>query len=517
MKLPVMCLLALHLANYLSAALPEDQSVVINSTYAEYNGKHIFLSGDVKVDYDLGTISANAVELIPETVEKTSQFNKVILTDDVKIALKDGGLLTCAKGNINYLTKEGYFYGDPEHEYVVYTEQCKDKSGIAVPLIVKSHQMTIRLEAEEVKSSEASHNCINAITTDGNVTVNYNNDFIAAADHGNYQRKVEAQKGVQETLPGLIFLRSMSDPGVCQVTNRNGDLIKASHICIDTIKRHILFAYPQGALFYPSPASKENAETERIDFSSDTLTWDDQEHVLTLCDHVIVNQQGLGTITTEEKLQIFQHTVQGKQCLKSIESNGTTHLKYIDKEKELAHTLTCYGKAVVLHDQLKTILESPCDDKGNVIKGKQVYFQDDMGEIYADKLTILYTMIEGEATPSKLILEGHVRILNQGAIDPEKTKAFLEYALADRVEYSPQAKEITLSASPKRRVLFFDRINNLQVSASSLKIRRDEATKKELVQGQGNVRFSFVKHELEEMKKQFHLEEFLGPESGKEK
>lgn len=521
-----------------AAELEED--VVIDSSYAEYDGKRIALNGNVTVEHDLGTINANNVELVPQTVENKLRFHNILMMGDVKIALKDGGLLTCAKADVNYHTKEGQFYGDADHEYVIYTENCKDKSGNAVPLIVKSHQMSVLIGREDVKSvkpqsqPQPSHSCISKITAEGNVTVNYNNDFIAASDHGNYQRKVEEGSTTNEILPGLIFLRAATEGGICQVTNRKGDLIKSSHICIDTVKRHILFAYPQGALQYSEPTPKTNATipntdsttdtttqtatsepSKRIDFSSDILTWDDQNNVLTLSEHVIVNQQGIGTLTTDKKLQLFQHTLNGKQQLRAIESEGPTVLKFADKEKELAHTLTCYGKAVVDHEHLKTTMDSPRDEHGAVINGQQVFFQDDMGEIFADHLTIYYTVLNNAATPVKLVLEGHVRILNHGAVDPEKTKAFLEYALADIVEYSPQAKEITLTALKKKRVLFFDRINNLQVSAPALKIRRDQTTKKELIQGTGDVRFSFVKRELEEMKKQFQLEKILGGDKAK--
>jgi hypothetical protein len=90
---------------------------------------------------------------------------------------------------------------------------------------------------------------------------------------------------------------------------------------------------------------------------------------------------------------------------------------------------------------------------------------------------------------------------NNGAIEPGKTKAFLEYALADVVEYSPQTKEVQLSALNKGRVLFFDKVNNLQISAPALKIKRDAVTQKDSIQGVGDVRFNFVKHELDKMKK----------------
>jgi hypothetical protein len=186
--------------------------------------------------------------------------------------------------------------------------------------------------------------------------------------------------------------------------------------------------------------------------------------------------------------------------LRYIESTGPTVLTYANEEEKVVHTLTCPGLLTVDHQLLKTTLECPRDQNNNVLFGKQIVFHDSMGEIYADLLTVYYTMAEDSPTPTKLVLEGNVQMFNRGG-DPDKNGAFLQYALADVVEYTPQAREVYLVASDKKRVLFFDKLNALQVSATSLKIRRDQETKKESIQGFGDVRFSFVEKELEMINK----------------
>jgi len=485
--------------------IAQEEALVVDSEYAEYSGKQISLSGNVTIEHELGTITAHSVDLIPEMdAEKKRSYNLNLL-GNVKIVLKDSGELNCARADVNYTAKFGIFHNSPEQEFVIYTEYCPDKAGGSVPLVVKSREMKVQIGKTSDKTTP-SHSCLSDIIANEDVTVDYNRDFTAYANQATYHRSNE--DSLKSTLPGLITLSANEGSadenknGICQVTNRNGDIIKASLICIDTTKRHILFAYPQGTLH---AKKSPNLKQEPITFSSDALIWDDAQSILTLRDHVTIIQNGLGTLTTDDQIQLFQQQINDTKQLRAIESTGKTILVYESSDKKLSHTLTCYGKALVDHEHYKTVMDSPRDDQGNVIEGKQVFLHDDMGDIYADRVTIYYNISDQNFITSKIVLEGHVYILNRGAVDPEKTKAFLEYAIADTVEYAPQANEIYMSAAGKKRVLFFDRVNNLQVSAPALKIRRDQTTNKDSIQGMGDVRFSFMKREIEEIEKHFHL------------
>lgn len=490
--------------------LNDDLVMLVDSDLADYNGKKITLSGNVLVEHELGSIAANWVELTPETIQKKINFNMLDMKNEVKISLRDGGQLSCASANVDYKTLQGHFQGNPQQEYVVYTENCSDKAGTLIPLVVKSRQMLIKIDRSEINTTKSPHSCISSITADENVTVNYNNDFIAAADHATYQRQAADPDTIakQSTMTGLISLRAKEENGLCQVRNHNGDLIKASNICIDTINHHLLFGYPRGAIY----VSREKGSKERIDFAADTMTWDDQQNLLVLRDHVVISEMGIGQLTTDKEIRITQQTVDGLKHLNAIESLGPTTLTFSDEEKELAHTLICHGTLFIDHKRLQTTMDSPLDENGNVITGMQVYYQDNMGEIYADKLYITYAVINHSLVATKLLLEGNVHIMNRCTIDPERQSPYLQYALADTVEYTPQAKEISLAAKGKRHVLFFDKVNNLQVSAPGLKIRRDQTTKKESIQGIGNVRFNFVEKEFDEMDKYFHLKSAMNDE-----
>lgn len=473
-----------------------EEGMTIQSDNAEYNGRLINLAGHVSIEHDLGTMSAGHVTIIPESPNNKMRCSEIILKDNVRIIWKSGGELQCEQATLDYGNLSGTFQTTGEKEAVIYTEKHRDEKGKESSLTIKSKQMNAHLRQEQLQKGNSPHHAVSSLGAEKNVVVQYNDSHTAHADFASYQRIAEEESPTQ--MPGVIVLRAADDNGLCRVISHDGDLIDAHHICIDTIKQQILFAYPKGTL-HPK---KDGIDTNRIDFSSDILTWDNAQHILTLQDHVSVIQPGLGTLATNEQIQFFQDNTTGQ--LKTISSKGNTTLHHVDKKTGLAHTLNCYGTVVIDHSQLTTTMDSPKDAQDNVLEGKQVTFKDSLGEILADKMTITYALNEDSSPiPKKFVLEGHVRILNQRPIESNQAKTYLEYALADCVEYLPEAKEVTLSANGKGRVLFYDKINHLEISAPALKVHRDQITKKESVRGVGHVRFKFIKEELQRMQHYF--------------
>ena len=76
---------------------------------------------------------------------------------------------------------------------------------------------------------------------------------------------------------------------------------------------------------------------------------------------------------------------------------------------------------------------------------------------------------------------------------------------------------MVLSASEGNRVLLFDKVNNIQMSAPSLKIQHDPSSQKELIKGMGDVRFTFLEKELAQVKQHFKQKDALweGADHGK--
>jgi hypothetical protein len=505
-KKTLTALLVLLSASFVIIA--EDEIMIIDSNLADYDGKKITLSGNVIVDHELGKIAANQVIILPGNDEKKLRFAHLQMVDQVIINLRDGGLLTCACADLDFRNMSGKFSGNRQQEYVTYTESLRDRSNnqSRVPLVVKSCEMTVGMGRREASDVSPAKSYITDILADEHVTINYNHDFIASADQALYKRSEDhlAAEGVRNTLSGSITLRAYEHNGLCQVTNLNGDLINAAQIHIDTIKRHLTFTQPIGTLC----TNRDEKHQEQLAFSADILTWEESKDLLRLQNHVVLFQQGLGNLKSDKDVQITLIAVNGRKQLRTIDCFGQTELIFSDETKKISHKLTCYGRANVNHLNLKTVMQSPLDETGLTLADQQIFFEDRNGEIFADKLTLEYAYRDGVIVPAKLILEGNVNILNRFAEGTEENpKDILQYAIADIVEYNPKTLEMSFYSSKNRRVLFFDKVNNIQVSAPALKIKRDAATKKETIKGIGDVRFSFAEHELEQLKKRFHFDE----------
>lgn len=476
-----------------------DEMMIINSGLADYDGKKITLSDNVVVKHELGTISANHIVFLPVSNTKPS-FALLQLNDNVIISLTEGGQLSCSKADIDYQKLTGTFLGGSQREYVVYTENCRGEEG-NISLILKSRKLEIQIKRDE-ENNQAPKSLVSRIVADSNVTINYDHNFIAVADYAIYQRLEPLESDFSFALPGIITLQASPQRGICRVTNREGDMIKANQISIDTNKQELAFSNPKGAINLAHITKKSG----RVDFSAGNLLWDQINGKLTLKDNVVVSQNGMGKLKTDHEVYLIQEVIDGRKQLSFIESLSDTTLIYTHLDKNLEYTLNCYGGLCVDHKKLEANLKSPKDDNGKYLKNKQVLFQDNRGEIFADELQIIYGMENQTIYPEKIILTGNVRVLNYLSPSNEKTSSVLQYALADTIEYFPRTEEMLFKANENRRVLFYDKANNLEVSAPALKLKRDIDTKKQSIQGLGDVRFSFIEKEFQQMRKRFSFD-----------
>lgn len=262
------------------------------------------------------------------------------------------------------------------------------------------------------------------------------------------------------------------------------------------------------AFFFGEPGERiDISDQEKLAASADeaVYSWEnDQERIFTLYGHVQADMKELGYLISEEVVSLHQKRIGKNFEWESLVSKGETHLVFTNKATGRKQTLACYGRLQVNMMDHQVFLESPRNDLGKVVSGKQVFFQDSMGAIFADQATITYKDHESSALkPVKIILEGHVRMRNQFASDEQSATPLDQYALADQVIYLPETQEMSFSATAPRHVLFYDKINHMQVSARNLIAIRDPETKKESIKSTGDVRFTFIEEELEELRKQF--------------
>jgi len=457
----------------------------VESDTAFYAGKEIFLEGNVIVEHPFGTLSGQVINLQLNAQNQETHSYLIKMNDQVQISFKKGRELKCGQAEIDCRQMTGSFQSNKAQPHVIYTE-----SSPANPCLeVKSRGMHLALSQKKKKEWQ-----IQKIIATDNVSAKYNDLFTAFGEVLTYETNAEADEQ-----GGNIELQGSVGKEICSVETPEGDFIEALHIYIDTQSRQSLFIQPRGKL--------QVLAKEEVFFSADTMKWDDPHQLLILEGHVMINQQGIGQIVTDGKVIFKKANFNGKNLIRSIILPGKSVLTYEDTEKRLfMHTLTCHGHLEVDRCTLEMVGSSPMDISGNVIKDQQVHYIDPVGEIYADQFSVSSEQKQGKNVPSHIIFRGNVYICNQGDGSDSAESLLKQYILADKVEYYPQTKEMYLSAKEGKRVLFYDKIDNLQVSAPSLKIKRDLVSKKESIQGYGDVRFNFIEHELEKLKSRFLLD-----------
>jgi hypothetical protein len=217
----------------------------------------------------------------------------------------------------------------------------------------------------------------------------------------------------------------------------------------------------------------------------------------------------VGKLTTDKEMTIELVKADGMHRMRTVETKGEAVLTYADAAGGQSHTLKCYGKIKLDNIKRESQLHSPKDNAGNVLEGKQVYFEDEKGQISADRAFIKYDEVEGKIKPARIVLEGNVRIVNLVTKSKDDSELTQQYILADRVDFIPATQEMIFKADKGKRVLLYDKNNNMEVSAPGLKLVRDHAANKEALRAIGGVRLNFVEDELEQLKSHFMLDRWI--------
>lgn len=506
-SLPILLLIFMSSSFFLYSqemnAIQRDESMVVNSGEAQYDGKEIILVGDVVVQHGLGLISAHRLSVQPSLEnDKKNKFGLLKMSDQVQIILKDGGELHCQQAEVDYAKMQGIFSGNQEKPGVAYFLSSTEKEanqGLKVPLEINSLEMILNLKREPATETSSNKTLVKQIEANQNVRLRYNEDYSLNADRAVYQRLPDAHS----LIGGLVTLTVKENLPTCQMTNLNGDQLSAQMIQINTGNKEIWLSQTRGVLFF----RRELQSPQTLEFSSQELTWNDPQQNLLLKGQVDVNQNGTLRIQTDHQLSVSQAIVNEKKTLRFLHSPRNTQIVYINSQKGNTHKINCPGPFTINHQTQEMSMEGLQRNEMTNQDYAQVHIDDDVGEMYANHVYIQYQWQERQLIPEKMVLEGNIRLVNRFDGHLEESGSILHYALADRMEYFPKEQEMILMSSEGNRVLFLDKVNNVQMSAPSLKVKHDPVTKKEIVQGLGDVRFTFIDKEFDQIKRFFSLPE----------
>ena len=172
------------------------------------------------------------------------------------------------------------------------------------------------------------------------------------------------------------------------------------------------------------------------------------------------------------------------QGIMSLKATGNVFLSR-DQLWSLTADAACYDKS---GDTIEFFMEEGSD--------KSLFFTDSRGKIYARHAVF-------DTNTQECTLTGNVKMIHrEGALE--------QYALADRVIMIKGEKEIRFFSDQGRKVLFYDKINRLQMSAPEISVVKDPLKNKNVVKGKGKVRFHFKDEEYERLREYFLIEKING-------
>ena len=482
---------------------PNDENTIeVNSGEANYEGNEIVLFGDVSVKHSLGEILATKFSIRScDKKDKKNKFSYLEMEGDVEIELKGGGKLTCQNAQVDYSILKGVFLGSKSFPDVIYHNLGEKLFSNQIDLLLemKSKKLEIFLEREFNPDTQSNQTAVKEIQSYDDVRVNYNNKYFIVTDQAYYQRLPRSNSQISV---GTVILKQYPNGTPCKLTNSLGDELEALSVTLNTANRSLSMEIVQGVF----QTKREENSNEALKFSSDFLTWNDDNQEILLEGHVNMFHNEQFTFNTDQKLLIGRKSDQGTNALRFIHVPQRVEMTYIDPKNQYKHFLTCPGSLFVDNEKLEMILEGIADTQEGD-ETTQVYLECQVGEMYADRIHIDYEWENNQISPKKITLIGHVRLISRFDGHVQESASVLHYALAEIVEYFPQQQELLLKSEQGNQVLFFDKINQVQMSAQSLKINRDPITNKEAVRGFGNVRFIFMERELEQIKKRFRLKD----------
>lgn len=439
------CLLA---AIFSSALHAEISSSSVTSQKASYDGNALILEGAVKLDHILGQLASGSARLTRDTED--GPFTAVHLKDNVLISLKNRGKILCSRADFDFNALRGTLFPSP-HDMVRFVNFHNG------PLSLASKQAEIEFQREGNNIKVAK------IEAKDNIQLEYGKEFFLEADTATFSN----------TKTPYVW----ASPH-CTLTHFE-DKIQAERVEVLPESAKVILSSPKGKL-RPTAFS----DSEGIQFSCDKLIWEKAPQILTLKGNIFVHEMGVGDIFCEDEVELRQKQQDGKWILNSISTKGTTEFNYT-LDANFLHLLKCYGQMHLDQDRLVLTLDSP-DDK------PLEYFHDQM-KLSAQNAEINYKQNGRSIEPKILQLTNNIQLTSQNNNN--------RCAIADHFTYLPSDKKIILSANEGNHVLFWDKEQDLSISAREVHIIHTE--KGENIKGVGNVRFAFSSAENALLKKIF--------------
>ena len=477
------------MAQLLIFNLQADKKCSLSSDYLASNDDDITLSGNVKMEYNIGKLSSQNAILSRASDVDGLNLDFLRLSDTVDITFRDYSRISCHLANINYTTLTANFFSGESASQVVYTNDILNTSGDVIPIVMKSKNINLRL----IHNQDVYD--VNNIFAQNDVEISYGSDIETRSQRAVYHNVSNGDEA-KNSVSGVIFLMPLNKGDLCTVSDNNNNKVEAKNIRLDTNK-HSLSCSKMNAKIYQQSGSFFSVQ-------ADKGVWDINNGLFSIRENVILKHPNFGKISCEESLDIFQTETPNGPEWTNLSTQGTSSWTFYDKLGNDYHNIISHGSMDIDDIAGKVDIKSPFSN--GLPRYKQVIYSNKTGQIYGNTISLEYGCAENGVAVNKILIDGNVRIINK-LIDSEgNSNDVSKYILADFAEYNPENNSVLLKSNGDKNVLLLDRLNDLQVSSKAISIDLTDGRGRESVQGLGKVRFSFSEKEYEEFKNNFNLE-----------
>ena len=452
-----------------------ENSSLLSSTTASFDGNSLILQGHVLLDHAIGKLGAERAILQKQEQGKEFPFSVIELEKDVSVALRNQASVSCDEAHFDFTALKGALIGLQDH-FVRYQDTFLQEGKKQSFVITSKSADMIMQRVETPKGLEYD---VQTIIANDEATFAYGDRFKVNCDQAVYDPKILQKR--------MLTASPASDKGVCNFEYKEGKMAaKKFEVSIDSGE---VFADSPHGYFLPAP-------NEKLLFQSQKMAWNQNEQIIMLEQNVEVVDPIFGNLFAKEKLLLFHNSKKGKKSFHTIQTRGHATLTYKEQKKQAVHTLTSFGTIKLDRDRGNVLVESPVQN-GLVPTGMQILYREESMTISSDRANMEYSNTGTSFQPISVTLKGNIRLYTEDQNRPVRC------ALADRVNYSPSTRTFILAANPGKKVLLWDETETLQIAAQEIHITQEADSEKESIKGVGNVSFSFSQEENRLLRKLF--------------
>ncbi|MEM1282511.1 MAG: hypothetical protein AAGG81_03055 [Chlamydiota bacterium] len=361
---------------------------------------------------------------------------------------------------------------------------------------IKSDSMKLSFQRGQLGGKPAD-----GIVAEGNVVIDHRNVFTA--------------KGQRlEFVAGTMILSPNEEESYCTISNDAGVLIKTSKVLYTPETGDVILLEPHGKM------KLDMVGANHLNFQAKLMLWNNILEEVTLIDDVKIEVPEVAKLSNDDRVTLAFNRHSSSQVKQLVTSPQTQEDNFFtNKEMSLQQLLGSGKSTIELYNSegdVYFITEGSGVTSLDIEKrrveftsylGQEFHCYDRFGHVFAKDLVIDLSSGSKIFSPEKVFLNGDVKLLTGVIVLEGEVTGATQYVLADTLELDPQSKTVVMECSGHRRVLFFDRMNHLQMSAPKLVMRKAPGMERPTVKGVGDVRFRLMEKELEQIKKRFSFHE----------